>query len=208
MIGITNFALFVTASWALILLPGPDMLYVITRGIAQGPKAGLLSAMGITLGILVHTVFAALGLAVLLQTSAPAFFIMKTFGAIYLVYLGFKAFRDNSGFTLHTQQITASFRTIFWQGALSNLLNPKIALFYLAFLPQFVNREGGNVPIQMALLGLLFALFGVAFLSVVGYFAGEIGRWLSSSPYVTGKLRWLAGSLFIGLGVRLAFVER
>jgi threonine/homoserine/homoserine lactone efflux protein len=208
MIDPSNFPLFVAASWALIIAPGPDMLYVITRGMAQGRKAGLLSALGVTLGILVHTIFAALGLAVLLQTSALAFLVVKYAGALYLVYLGLKTFKDKSSFAAPAQAQKVDFHSIFWQGVLSNVLNPKIALFFLAFLPQFVNRESGHVALQMFTLGIVFALFGIMFLSVVGYFSGGIGRWLARRAGVAGLLRWLTGGVFIGLGVRLALVER
>src|SRR6185503_14579935 len=109
MIDPTNFSLFVAASWALIIAPGPDMLYVITRGMSQGRKAGLLSALGVTLGILVHTVFAAFGLAVLLQTSALAFLAVKYVGAMYLIYLGFKALKDKSNFAPPTQSLPVDF---------------------------------------------------------------------------------------------------
>jgi threonine/homoserine/homoserine lactone efflux protein len=208
MIDPTNFSLFFVASWALILAPGPDMLYVITRGISQGPKAGLLSALGVTLGILVHTTFAAFGLAVLLQTSAFAFLIVKYIGALYLLYLGFKALKGKSSrLTLLEQPKEMDFRAVFWQGVLSNVFNPKIALFFLAFLPQFVNQNSHSVTLQMFTLGIIFALFGIAFLSVVGYFSGGIGRWLSSKPRFARRLHWLTGAIFIGLGLRLAFVK-
>ena len=208
MIDPTNFSLFVAASWALIIAPGPDMLYVITRGMSQGRKAGLLSALGVTLGILVHTIFAAFGLAVLLQTSALAFLAVKYVGAMYLIYLGFKALKDKSNFAPPSQPQHVDFRSIFWQGVLSNVLNPKVALFFLAFLPQFVNRASGHVTLQMFTLGIVFALFGVMFLSVVGYFSAGIGRWLTSRSGLTNTLRWLTGGVFIGLGIRLALVER
>lgn len=208
MIDKANFSLFVAASWALIIAPGPDMMYVITRGMSQGRKAGLLSALGVTLGILVHTISAAFGLAVLLQTSAMAFLIVKYMGALYLIYLGLKALKSKSNFTPLKPQQKMDSRSIFWQGVLSNVLNPKVALFFLAFLPQFVNRDQGFVPLQMLVLGILFALFGIIFLSVLGYFSGGVGNWLSSSPRFAAILRWLTGGIFVGLGIRLAFVER
>ena len=204
----TNFMLFFVASWLLIITPGPDMLYVITRGISQGRVAGILSAMGVTFGLLIHTLFAALGLAVLLQTSAIAFSLVKYTGAIYLIYLGVKALRDKSRFKLDGQKELTNFRTIFLQGTLSNVLNPKVALFFLAFLPQFVNQESGRVPFQMIGLGLTFAVFGFIFLCTVGYFSGRIGQWVSTRLRLADKLRWLTGFVFMGLGVRLAFVDR
>ena len=204
----SNFALFFAASWILIITPGPDMIYVITRGISQGRKAGVISAIGVTLGILVHTVFAAFGLAIILRTSALAFLAVKFGGAAYLLYLGVQALRNKSGFTFSKDKPKVGIRTIFIQGILSNVLNPKIALFFLAFLPQFVNFSHGNASIQMAYLGLLFALFGIVFLVTLGYFSGSIGSWLSDKQYFTRKIRWFTGSILIALGLRLAFMER
>ena len=203
----TNFTIFFVASWILIVTPGPDMLYVITRGISQGRKAGVISAIGVTLGILVHTIFAAFGLAMILKTSAMAFLTVKYAGALYLIYLGIKSFRDKSGLALNGDELIVSNRTIFVQGILSNVLNPKVALFFLAFLPQFVNPEFGNVTLQIVYLGLIFALFGVVFLVILGYFSGSIGSLLSRSQFFAHKIRWLTGSIFIAIGVRLAFVE-
>jgi threonine/homoserine/homoserine lactone efflux protein len=208
MLNSTNFILFFVASWILIVTPGPDMLYVITRGVTQGRAAGILSAMGVTLGLLVHTVFAALGLAVLLQTSAVAFSIVKYAGVVYLVYLGVKAIKEKSRFTPGEQKQFANSRTIFLQGTLSNVLNPKVALFFLAFLPQFVDQEQGQVPLQMVVLGIMFAVFGFLFLVTLGYFSGRIGHWLFDRPFIADKLRWLTGTVLIGLGVRLAFAKR
>lgn len=204
----SNLALFVAASWILIITPGPDMIYVITRGISQGKKAGVISAIGVTLGILVHTVFAAFGLAIILRTSALAFLAVKFAGAAYLIYLGVKAIKNKSDLKFINGKSKTGIRTIFIQGILSNVLNPKIALFFLAFLPQFVNPEHGSASIQMALLGLTFALFGIVFLVLLGYFSGRIGSWLSNHQKCTQKIRWFTGSILIALGFRLAFMQR
>ena len=204
----TSFALFFVASWALIITPGPDMLYVITRGIAQGRRAGLHSAFGVTLGIFVHSLLAALGLAALLQTSALAFLVIKYIGAVYLIYLGIRSFHDKGSFESGEQQNPIAAQAVFWQGFISNVTNPKIAIFFLAFLPQFVRPEGGSFFFQMLTLGLLFALCGITFLSVVGYFAGQIGSWCSKKPKLVNSFRWLTGGVLVGLGLRLAFVER
>ena len=204
----SNFALFLAASWILIITPGPDMIYVITRGISQGRKAGVISAIGVTLGILVHTLFAAFGLAIILRTSALAFLAVKFAGSGYLIYLGVQALRNKSDFALSEDKPKTGIRTIFIQGILSNVLNPKIALFFLAFLPQFVNLSHGNASIQMAYYGLTFALFGIVFLVILGYFSGSIGSWLSSKQYLAQKIRWFTGSILIALGLRLAFMER
>lgn len=204
----SNFALFFAASWILIITPGPDMIYVITRGISQGRKAGVISAVGVTLGILVHTVFAAFGLAIILRTSAIAFLTIKFAGAGYLIYLGIKAIKNKTALAFNNDKSQVRIRTVFMQGILSNVLNPKIAIFFLAFLPQFVNPKYGNASIQMVYLGLTFALFGVVFLVLLGYFSGGIGSWLSRKHNFAYKIRWFTGSILILLGLRLAFIDR
>jgi threonine/homoserine/homoserine lactone efflux protein len=208
MIDPAKFVLFIGVSWALILAPGPDMLYVITRGITQGRKAGMLSAVGVICGILVHTTAAAFGLTLILQTSAIAFLAVKYLGAIYLVYLGIKAWRDQGTFDLQPSSASASLRRIFWQGVLSNVLNPKIAIFFLAFLPQFVDKGSSQVTLQMITLGLTFACFGFCFLLVVGYSSGTIGSWLTRRPQYTQLLQRFAAGILIALGIRLALTER
>jgi threonine/homoserine/homoserine lactone efflux protein len=200
--------LFVGVSWALIIAPGPDMLYVITRGVTQGRQAGMLSALGVICGILVHTIAAAFGLTLIIQTSAFAFLLVKYLGAIYLITLGVKAWRDTSTFSLQHSTSSMSFHRVFWQGVLSNVLNPKIAIFFLAFLPQFVDKAGSQITLQMITLGLTFAFFGFCFLLVVGYFSGSIGSWLTHRPRYTHLLQRFAGGMLIGLGVRLAFVKQ
>jgi threonine/homoserine/homoserine lactone efflux protein len=145
MIDPVKFALFIGVSWALILAPGPDMLYVITRGMTYGRKAGIVSAIGVICGILVHTTAAALGITLIFQTSAFAFLIVKYLGAIYLIHLGIKAWQDKSAFSLQASTSGVSSQSLFWQGVLSNVLNPKIAVFFLAFLPQFVDQASSQV---------------------------------------------------------------
>jgi threonine/homoserine/homoserine lactone efflux protein len=184
------------------------MLYVITRGMSQGRRAGMLSAVGVICGILVHTIAAAFGLTLILQTLAFAFLIVKYLGAIYLIYLGIKAWRGQSTFNLQTPTSSVSFRRIFWQGVLSNVLNPKIAIFFLAFLPQFVDRASSHVTLQMVILGLTFACFGLCFLLLVGYASGIIGSWLTRRPHYAQVLERFAGGILIALGIRLALTER
>jgi threonine/homoserine/homoserine lactone efflux protein len=208
MFDLPNLTLFIAASWLLIITPGPDTLYVFTRAIAQGRQAGIISALGVTLGIFVHTLAAAFGLALVLQTSALAFQIVKYVGALYLIYLGIKTLKDRSSLTLSSEHKPRQLRVLFGEGVLSNVTNPKVALFFLAFLPQFVHPENGYVPVQMIVLGLIFAFFGVIYLSIVGYSAGYISTWIAQHPRSLKPLRWLAGSVFLGLGLRLAFTER
>ena len=208
MFDLMSLTLFIAASWVLILTPGPDTIYVLTRGIAQGKQAGVVSALGVTLGIFVHTLAAALGLAIVLQTSALAFRIVKYAGALYLLYLGIKTLKDRSSLTFAPGNPPRQLRALFWQGVLSNVTNPKVALFFLAFLPQFVHPNQGHVPVQMIVLGLIFAFFGVIYLSSLGYSAGHVGTWIAQHPRYLKPLRWATGGIFLGLGLRLAFSER
>ena len=208
MIDPTKFVLFIGVSWALIIAPGPDMIYVISRGMAHGRRAGMLSAIGVVCGILVHTTAAAFGLTLILQTSAFAFLLVKFVGAAYLLYLGIQAWRDKSTFRLQTSGSIARSSALFWQGVLSNVLNPKIAIFFLAFLPQFVDKGSSHVTLQMVTLGITFACFGLCFLLIVGYSSGAIGRWLLNRPHYAEIFQRLAGGILISLGVRLALTEK
>jgi len=203
-----KFTMFIAVSWALIIAPGPDMLYVITRGMTYGRGAGMLSAIGVICGILVRTTAAAFGLSIIIQKSVLAFLIVKYVGTAYLVYLGIKTWRDKSGFHLQVSTLSASSSKLFWQGVLSNVLNPKIAIFFLAFLPQFVDNRNGQVILQLIILGLTFAFFGLCFLLVVGYSSGTIGTYLTRRPQYAQFTQRLAGGILVGLGVRLAFTER
>ena len=192
----------------LILAPGPDMVYVITRGISYGRKAGIVSAFGVICGILIHTMAAALGVALIFQTSVIAFRIVKYLGSLYLIYLGVKSWLGKSSFNLQPATERVSSQALFWQGMLSNVLNPKIAIFFLSFLPQFIDKGSSNISLQMVMLGFTFALFGLCFLTFVGYFAGSIGAWLSRKPQYTKTFRWVTGSILISLGSQLALAEQ
>lgn len=204
MIDPTKFALFVTASWTLILVPGPDMVYVITRGMIHGRGAGIVSAVGVICGILIHTTAALFSVTLIFQSSASAFLAVKYLGALYLMYLGVKAWRDTGTFDLQDSAAGVSSGSLFWQGVLSNLLNPKIAVFFLAFLPQFVDQGSADITLQMMILGLTFAFFGFCFLLLLGYFAGSFGAWIPKQPRYTTFLRWLSGGTLLGLSVSLA----
>ena len=127
---------------------------------------------------------------------------------LYLLYLGIKTLKDRSSLTRASDHKPRQLRVLFGQGVLSNVTNPKVALFFLAFLPQFVHPENGHVPLQMIVLGLIFAFFGVIYLSGVGYSAGHIGAWIAQHPSYLKPLRWATGGIFLGLGLRLAFTER
>ena len=202
-----NILLFVAASLALIATPGQDNIYIITRGIAQGRRAAFFSAWGVCCGLLVHTAFAAIGLSALLARSAVAFSMVKYAGAAYLIYLGIKTLLSKESFVASGEGTPATGRRVFLQGVASNVLNPKVALFFLAFLPQFVNPASGSAA-QFSILGLLFGLLALVLTTLIAYFSGSLGDWLKDRPGFANKLRWLTGSVLVGLGVRLAFADR
>ncbi len=198
-----SFTLYIFASIALILTPGPDIIYVLTRGITDGKSAGVMSAVGVTAGILIHTLAASLGLALLLKTSELAFWAIKTAGGIYLLYMGFQVLRNRKAFEVDASMDSFDRKKCFTQGFLTNLLNPKIALFFVAFLPQFVNMNDPNHSIHMILLGIMYAVMTIAFLSMLGLFAGTIGTWLAKRQNVSNKIRLGSGTVILLLGIRL-----
>ena len=203
--------LFLAASLPLILTPGPDMIYVATRGIARGRGVALVSALGVGLGYMVHTVLAVGGLSAILQQSAIAFLVVKYAGAAYLVYLGIRTLLDRSGFAslrgTDAEGRADDLARVFFQGTITSVLNPKGVLFFLAFLPQFVSLSGGSIALQVSVLGSIFALLCLIVYGVVGYFSGTLGDALADKPGLAGVLRWVTGGVLVALGLRLAVTE-
>ena len=200
--------LFMTAALALNVTPGPDMLYVIARSAGEGRTAGIISSLGIAAGCLVHTLAVALGLAGLLRAVPVAFEIVKWMGAAYLVWLGVRALRMHGVAAGPSATAAASNAAIFRQGMLTNVLNPKVALFFLAFLPQFVDPERGPIALQVVSLGLLFNVSGTLVNILVAVLASGAGAWSRRRFGESPLMRRVTGVLFIGLGVRLALLER
>ena len=209
MLSTSQVTLFGVASIALILTPGPDMLYVIARSIGQGKRAGIVSALGVCFGILVHTGSAAIGLSALLMTSALAYNIVKYAGAAYLIYLGIRTIisREQENH-FNAPQVGISLVKTFSQGVLSNLLNPKVALFFLAFMPQFVDPSKGEIGLQIVTLGLIFVLMGLCWLVLVALLTSYLGNRLQSNSRWKRFQQWFTGSILVFLGARLAFSEQ
>lgn len=201
----TQLALFLITSLVLIMTPGQDMVLVMSRSVSQGTKAGVVTAAGISLGLLGHTVLAALGLGAILKTSELLFTLMKFAGAAYLIYLGIKTFRAPPVDLEVSQNQSGSLLALFFQGALSNLSNPKIAIFYFAFLPQFISADAANPGGQLLLLGALFALLTFIVKCPIGVVAGTMSGWLRARPGVQIMLNRFSGTVLVALGVRLAF---
>jgi len=199
---------FLIACLALNLTPGADMAYITTRSITQGRSGGIAAAFGVALGCQIHGAGAALGLSVLLARSELAFLIVKYVGVAYLVYLAIKTLRQGM-VTLATEiQHPASWRRIFMEGCLTNLLNPKVALFILAFLPQFADPAKGYVGLQIFLLSLLFNCSGTVVNITVALTAGTAGRALANSRRFAEIMRLATASVFAALALRLALQQR
>ena len=199
-----NFALFLATSLAITFAPGPDNLQVLARGISQGRAAGLVAALGFAAGVTFHTTLAALGIAAVLRSSPVAFQILKLAGAAYLVWIGVKALRSQ-GLAAAGDRPRQPLSTIFRQSVLGNVMNPKVTLFFVVFLPQFVDTHGAqSVTLQMLELGLVFMAQTVVVFSVFGLCAGTIGGWLKRRPRAGVWLDRLAGLTFIAIGIRVA----
>jgi threonine/homoserine/homoserine lactone efflux protein len=199
---------FLGASIALTIAPGPDNIFVISQGISRGRKAAIITALGMCSGISVHTTAAALGLSAVFYSSSVAFQAVKFAGAGYLLYLAFKTLVDRSFLSVSATGDCSPARVLFKRGFVMNVLNPKVALFFLAFLPQFVSRQSPFVVGEMLLLGLIFMIQAVIVFSAIGYFSGGIGDYLSQKPALSRCLSWMTAAVFVSLGIRLALAER
>lgn len=207
MIDSTQLLLFISASFILAITPGPDIVYTLTRGIAQGRKAAMFAAMGFNFGVIFHTAFAALGLSAILRTSALAYQGIKYAGAAYLIYIGIQTWRSHSASAVEGKCDHLAPSTIFKQTVLCNVLNPKVALFFLAFLPQFVDASKGNVGIQMCILGFVFMLVSFPVFASIALFSGAIGDRLRGNPSIESWLKRVAGGVLVSLGLALAMPE-
>jgi threonine/homoserine/homoserine lactone efflux protein len=204
--GSANLGLFISAALVLLVIPGPAVLYIFARSVAQGRMAGLVSILGIHTATLVHVAAAALGLSAILASSALAFDIVKYAGAAYLVWLGLKKIFGRSGLPGGEVAVQRHpHARLFCDGFIVNLLNPKTALFFLAFLPQFVEVGLGHVAMQIAFLGLLFTALGLVTDGCYALAAGTAGIWLRRSRGYLNAERYVSGMLFIGLGVTAVF---
>jgi len=204
-----SWLVFVAASFVLIATPGQDMILVMSRSVAQGAAAGVATAAGVSVGLVSHTLLATLGLGALLRTSEWLFIVLKLVGAAYLLYLGLGLLLTRRGtLALAGAAAPRSLRKLFADGALSNLSNPKIALFYFAFLPQFVSPAARHPTLTILALGLVFAALTFVIKGPVGLFAGALSGWLRARP---GVLTWVnrsSGAVLVALGLRLALERR
>jgi threonine/homoserine/homoserine lactone efflux protein len=203
--GWSDLLLFISAALVLLFIPGPAVLYIVARSVEQGRRAGLASASGIATGTLAHVLAATLGLSALLLSSAIAYSVVKYAGAVYLLYLGIKKFRERPAVRDELKQVPAlPLRRIYAQGILVQVLNPKTAIFFFAFLPQFVNPARGHVSLQFFVLGMIFILLGLSSDSVWALTAGSAAGWLRQNQAFIRNERYISGTVYLGLGMATA----
>lgn len=210
MTGIINFETFLLTGILLNLTPGNDTIFILTKSIGQGKKAGIISALGIGTGSLIHTVLAAFGLSIIIAKSLLLFNIIKYAGAVYLLYLGYKMLTDKSKLNtnLSATNERRNYFNIYKAGIITNVLNPKVALFFIAFLPQFISPASANTVISFFILGLTFITTGMIWCLVLATFASAIFSRLKNSKTVSAYINKICGMALIGLGIKVALIER
>ncbi|MCU6434177.1 LysE family translocator [Undibacterium sp. Jales W-56] len=207
--GIVNFGLFCLAVMLLNATPGPDTAYIIGRSVAQGRAAGLVSALGISVGCLFHSIASAFGLTALLATSATAFGIVKLAGGAYLIYLGIRMMLAKSAHPADAPvpQDIRPLQKIFWQAVVTNILNPKVVLFFLSFFPQFVQVDSDHKTTAFLILGTTFVLMSTAWNSGTAFLAGTLARRAGRNPQIKVWLERTVGAAFVALGLKLALTK-
>lgn len=205
MFGIENFAAFLVAGILLNMTPGSDTMYILGRSLSQGMRAGVYSALGIAVGCFVHTFLAAFGLSILIAQSQVAFNVVKYLGAAYLLYLGIRMVLTKEAAFDFANVAETNYRQIFISGVLTNVFNPKVALFFIAFLPQFVQPTYPNAWLPFLLLGITFNLTGTIWNTLLAIFSATMSAGFKRNGQVKTWLNRFTGTMFIGLGLKLAF---
>ena len=208
MIDQTTFITYLIILLGFVFIPGPAVLLTLARATSSGTRVGLATGVGIAVGDLVHTIMAVIGISAIIMTSAILFSVIKYLGAAYLIYLGIMAFREKTEFKQSNQLSCLTPAKAFQQAVLAEVLNPKTALFFLSFLPQFVNPDNGMVSLQLIILGVLFVIAGLIATITVAISAGRVGKFLRRNPHV---VRWqgkVVGCIYCGLGLRLALEQK
>ncbi len=199
---------FIFASTILSLMPGPDNIFVLTQSALYGRKAGLYITLGLCTGLCVHTTAIALGLSAIFLISTTAFIILKSIGAAYLLYLAWLAFKKSSSLIMTDETENISHVLLYQRGIIMNISNPKVAIFFLAFLPQFTDPEAGSLSLQLLLLGFIFILITIVVFSLIAFLAGNISNWLRQSSSAVKTINRIAGLVYVGLALRLLSTSR
>ncbi|MDQ0230182.1 LysE family translocator [Metabacillus malikii] len=199
---------FLGAAIALTLMPGPDNLFTLAQSIAKGKYAGIYTTLGLCTGLVGHITAAAIGISAVIYQSAFAFTVVKYAGAAYLLFLAYKSFRDKgSSFELRNED-DLDYKSLYKKGVIMNLLNPKVSLFFLAFFPQFISFENGNVSLQMLVLGSLFLVQTFVIFSLLSVFAGKVGEFLRHHPTLSKKINVIQGALFTFIGFKIVSSQK
>ncbi|QKF80651.1 LysE family translocator [Halarcobacter ebronensis] len=210
MIELTNLYMFIIASFLLCLAPGPDNIYVLTQGITKGKKAAIITTLGLSTGIIIHTSAAAFGISIIFKTSELAFNIVKYLGAAYLLYIAYQAFKyrdEPLNLDVKTHE-KGHLKKLYLKGFFMNVLNPKVSIFFLAFLPQFVSAQNGNIPLQMILLGVIFMILTIVTFSVIGVAGNILSSRLIQKPKIVKYMNIMTSFILGGLALKLAFTSR
>lgn len=201
--------LFIIANILLALTPGPDNIYVLTQGITRGKKAAFITTLGFASGVIVHTSAAAFGITVIFQTSQVAFDVVKYLGALYLIYLAYQAFKHrNEPLNLSESINKSEFKKLYFKAFIMNILNPKVAIFFLAFLPQFINPTQGSIPIQMITLGIIFMIITIVVFGMIGYMGNILSKKLRENKKIVTYMNTMTSFILLSLGLKLAFTQR
>jgi|TARA_R110002050_G_scaffold269646_3_gene412058 threonine/homoserine/homoserine lactone efflux protein len=209
MLELSNLYMFILASFLLCLAPGPDNIYVLTQGMTKSKKAALVTTLGLCSGLIIHTSAAAFGISVIFKTSEIAFNIVKFAGAAYLLYIAFQAFKyRNEPLDLSVQNSSNELKKLYIKGFFMNILNPKVSIFFLAFLPQFVTPENGSVPMQMIILGLVFMALTIIVFSFIGIAGNLLSAKLIQKPSIVKYMNIMTSFVLGGLAVKLALSQR
>lgn len=208
MIPIDVLLLFVVASAALAIAPGPDNIFVLTLSAVHGRKAGIMVTLGLCTGLLVHIATVVLGVAALFKTSVMAFTALKIVGAVYLLYLAWQSFSAGRARFAASSEKPLGAKALYLRGIFMNVTNPKVAIFFLAFLPQFVDPLRGSIPVQILVLGAVFIVTALIIFSLIAWGAGRIGDWLKKSERAQVYINRLAGTVFVLLACRLVFIKQ
>ncbi len=205
---LTNIYLFISISFILLISPGPNTIYVVTKGMTEGRKAAFKAVLGASAGDLVQVLAASLGLAVLLQASSWAFFMVKMLGASYLFYVGIRCLLNKQQLFIKSLEDKTKGKDLFFTGFFTSALNPKTTLFFLSFLPQFIDNQSAYAQPQMLLLGAIFVVMGFFVMSIYAVVAEKLRFWILKNERIQAYLNWTTGAIFIGFGLRVAFSER
>ena len=195
---------FFTTSVLLAIIPGPDNIFVLTQSIFQGKKSGLIIMLGLCTGLIFHTLAVILGVAVIFQTSIFAFTILKIIGAIYLLYLAWQIFKaGNQKIDTKNNNANIDYKKLYYRGIIMNITNPKVSIFFLAFLPQFTNPNLGSIPLQMLLLGILFLIAALLVFSLIALYSAKLGKTINKSDKSQKILNKLVSLVFVALAIKL-----